>query len=93
MTWEPYDPAWLVELAREQCPGEPALAEALARCTRARREGRAYLHFVEASGVGRPGAEWQVERNVMLESRREGAVVLDVLRDGRVGGVEFLARL
>lgn len=88
MDWMDYDPEWLAELAREQHPDQPDLAGALARCTRARRDGRAYLRFVEADTPA-----WRFERSVTLESRREGTLVLDVLQDGRVGGVEFLRRV
>jgi hypothetical protein len=93
MDWMPYDPAWLVELARAQRPDEPWLADALARCTRAAEGGPAYLYFVDASEPNAPGSEWQFETNVMLEHPREGTLVLDVLSGQRVGGVEFLKRL
>lgn len=72
---------WLVTLAREEHPGEAWLPAALERCTRAREDGRAYLCFEEFE----PG---EFERNLMLEH-----LVLDVLRGGRVGGVELLRRL
>jgi hypothetical protein len=93
MNWKSYDPTWLVRLARESCPREPWLAEALARCTRAIEESRAYLRFVDAADPSQPDSEWQFERNLVLEDRSEGVLVLDVLRGGRVGGVEFLGRL
>ncbi|HEX8271302.1 MAG TPA: hypothetical protein VF615_01550 [Longimicrobiaceae bacterium] len=93
MRWEPYDPAWLVALARDSRPDEPWLAEALARCTRAAEGGRAYLYFVDPARPDEPGSAWQFEENVVLHHPREGELVLDVLRDGRIGGVEFLKRL
>lgn len=86
MSWTPYDPSWLVALAREQCPGEAWLPAALERCTRAREDGRAYLYFEEFE----PG---EFERNLMLHHPHEGTLMLDVLRGGRVGGIEFLRRL
>jgi hypothetical protein len=93
MQWKPYDPAWLVELARRQHPGELWLAEALARCTRAWEESRAYTRFVPAEHPNEPGSEWQFDRSVLLEHPAEGTLVLDVLQDGRIGGIEFLRRL
>ena len=89
----PYDPTWLVELARRQHPGRPWLAEALARCTHAREESRAYLRFVEADAPGGSGSAWQFETTLRLEHPREGTLVLDILRGERVGGVEYLSRL
>lgn len=93
MDWQPYDPAWLVELAREQSPDEPWLADALARCTRAAEESRAYLYFVDPADANQPGAGWQFVENLTLEHPREGTLVLDILTGRRVGGVEFLKRL
>lgn len=93
MDWKPYDPAWLVELARTQRPDLPWLADALAQCTRAADEGRAYLYFADPAGANAPGSDWQFEQNVMLEHRKEGTLVIDVLAGERIGGVEFLSRL
>ena len=93
MEWQPYDPAWLVALAREAMPDAPWLADALATCTRASQESRAYLYFADPSGANEPGSGWQLAENVVLHHPREGDLVLDVLKDGRIGGVEFLSRL
>ncbi len=91
--WVAYDPGWLVEAAAREYPDQPRLAAALARCTRARWESSAYIRFVTARRADRPGAEWQFESSLMLDDTVHGTVVLDILRDGRIGGAEFLSRL
>ncbi len=88
--WRPYDPTWLVELARSQ---RPELVAALAGCTRARHAGDAMIHFVSPRRPNQPGSAWQFRENATLEHPDQGTLVLDVLKDGRVGGVEFLDRL
>ena len=93
MDWTPYDPSWLVAWLRANRPELTALADALARCTRAAEGGRAYLYFVDPAAANQPGAGWQMGESVTLEHPREGTLVLDVLADGRVGGIEFLRRL
>jgi hypothetical protein len=93
MNWESYDPTWLVELAQETCPDVPWLAAALRHCTRAARESRAYLHFVDPANANVPGSEWQLVENIVLDHPTEGSIVLDILTNRRVGGVEFLSRL
>lgn len=93
MKWKAYDPSWLVNLAQEQLADRPEIAKALAACRRAAIESRAYLHFVDAANANKPGAEWQFAENVRLEDPKQGDLILDVLKDGRIGGVEFLARL
>ena len=93
MRWEPYDPAWLVEAARKQVSEEPWLPEALARCTRCSWESPAYVHFVDPSSPNEEGAQWQCDVNIIIEHESEGVLVLDILKDRRVGGLEFLDRL
>jgi hypothetical protein len=93
MDWKPYDPTWLVEWVRDNVPGEPWLPDALARCTRAAWQGRAYLCFVDPAAANQPGAEWQIDRGITLHHPAEGMLVLDVLTGRRIGGIEFLARL
>ncbi len=87
MTGAPFDPGRLVVLARAQHPDRPWLADALARCTAGRREGRAYVHFVEPDDPA-----WVVEETVRLADRG-GDVLVDVLRGRRIGGVELLRDL
>ena len=93
MEWQPYDPAWLVALARETMPDAPSLADALAKCTRASQPSRAYTYFVDPARPNEPDSAWQFAENVVLHHPREGELVLDVLKDGRIGVVEFLKRL
>jgi hypothetical protein len=88
MCWEPYDPSWPVALAREQLPGEAWLAEALARCTSCRIESPAYVYFIDPRSPA-----WQHETCLEIDSPVHGWVVLDVLRDRRIGGVELVDKI
>ena len=92
-TWEPYDPTWLVELAREQHPDKPWLADALAACTRCRCGSAAYIHFVNNERPNQAGSEWQFDTNLELQSPTEGEIILDVLTGQRVGGLELINKI
>lgn len=91
--WEPYDPNWLVALARDQHPTETWLPIALTACTRCRRESKAYVTFVDSRNANEPGADWQFLTNLTMESPEEGFIVLDILEGNRVGGVEFVDKI
>jgi hypothetical protein len=84
-----YDPTWLVQLVRHQLPSESQLACAIEASTHALSVGPAYVLFVDSSNPNVPGSAWQFARNVVLEHSPHGMVVIDVLQDGRVGGIEF----
>jgi hypothetical protein len=93
-TWEPYDPGWLVDLARQQVPDEPWLPDALTACTRVRRRSDAsYIYFVDPARTNQPGSEWQFDTSIELHCPTEGWLVLDILKGHRVGGVEFVDRI
>lgn len=93
MPRKPYNPGWLVALAADQHPDKPWLAEALANCTELVRRTKYYLYFIDPTNANRPGALWQFETNLWLKDAVEGTIVVDVLKDGRVGGIEFYDRL
>ena len=79
LRWKAYDPGWL--------------PEALAGCTRYGERSRAYYYFVDPSAPNQPGSDWQFGRSIVLCHDREGEIVLDILRDCRVGGIEFIERI
>lgn len=88
--WTPYDPKWQVTLLQEQFPSEEAAATALTTVRVGRWDSRAYIHFVDSKNANKPNAEWQFERNIILQHAQEGMIVQDVLKDGLIGGVEFV---
>ncbi|MCG8573596.1 MAG: hypothetical protein MI810_01825 [Flavobacteriales bacterium] len=88
--WETYNPDWLVKIAREQIPDRMEIIQALAQCTKAKTESRAYVYFVNPNHPNEADSEWQFKENIMLEDKKYGTIVLDVLKDDKIGGVEFL---
>ena len=87
---KPYDPAWLIKLAKEQLPNQPEIADALKRCTASVHKTKGCVYFVSPEAPNEPGSEWQFDVNEVLECPKVGDVVLDVLKDGRIGGIEIL---
>ena len=89
----PYDLGWLAVEAHRQFPGDAALHTAIATAPAARSVGSAYVEFVSPERPNEPGSAWQFERNVVLEGTAMGMVVVDLLTDGRLGGIEFPDRV
>jgi len=85
-----YDPTWLVKLAKKQKPEADWFHEALTKCTEVVREETAYVGFISAERANLPGAEWQYDFSVELYCPDNGFLVVDVMKDKRIGGVEFV---
>jgi hypothetical protein len=56
-------------------------------------EARPYTYFVDPTNPNKPGSEWQFDANIVVEHPTEGTLVLDVLKDQRIGGFETLDRI
>jgi hypothetical protein len=93
MRSEPYNPDWLVALAKEQHSDKPWLADALGRSQAVVKRTKFIIHFVDPTDANKPGAEWQFDTSLWLKDPLEGNLVVDVLEGGRVGAVEFYDRL
>lgn len=91
--WETYNPQWIVDIAKEQIPDKPEIILALSKCIKAKIESRAYIYFVNGDNSNEPNSEWQFEENIMLEDKKNGTIILDVLKGKKIGGVEFLKYL
>jgi hypothetical protein len=52
---------------------------------------RAYIPLLSSDRPNKPSSEWQFEENIVLEHSEEGTIVLDVLKGGRVGGIEMVS--
>lgn len=88
--WVTYKPEWIIEIAKKQIPDKPEIIKALALCTKVKVESRAYIYFVNMENPNEPNSEWQFEENIMLEDKKNGTIVLDILKGNKIGGIEFL---
>jgi hypothetical protein len=89
--WSPFESSWLAQALAET--GEIGLAEKAAQLRWAIEKGPGYLGFVDSERPNRLGSAWTHQRAVRVNSSPRGAIVVDVLSNSRVGGVEFLDEL
>lgn len=81
---------WIIELLKEQEPEKIELIKQLEQSTIKGWIRQPYIYFVSAERANQEGSEWQFAYNIVLDHDTEGTIVLDILKDGRVGGIEFL---
>jgi len=51
---------------------------------------QAYTYFVSGERPNQSGSEWQFKENLVLEHKGDGTIVMDILKDGRIGGIEMV---
>jgi uncharacterized protein YuzE len=81
---------WIITLIKEQEPKRTDLIEQLQNSERKEWIRQAYIRFVSGEKPNLPGSEWQFEENIVLEHDTEGTIVLDILKGGQIGGIEFV---
>ncbi|KAB1065291.1 hypothetical protein [Salibacter halophilus] len=85
-----FDIEWIIDLIKEQEPDRTDLIEQLEMNERRRWIRQPYIFLLSVEKPSKPGSECQFGENIVLEHEREGTIVLDILEDGRIYGVEFV---
>lgn len=80
----------IIKLVREQVPEQPEIIAALKRCSGGKWTSSGYYQFIDSKNANQPGAAWQIAESIVLEQENKGDIVLDVLKDGQIGGIEFI---
>ena len=79
----------IIELVEQQEPLRPDLIKALNECKGGRWRGNAYFQFVDSTNANQNGAEWQFGENIVIEHPEKGTIIIDFLKDKKIGGLEF----
>ena len=53
-------------------------------------ESKAYYKFVDSTDANKSGSKWQFKENIILEHPKYKTIVLDILQDDQLGGIEFI---
>lgn len=79
----------IIELAKQQKPLRPDVIKALTECKGGRWRGNTYFQFVDSMNANQNGADWQFEENIIIEHPKKGTIIIDFLKDKKIGGLEF----
>jgi len=83
----------IIKLIKEQKPDRTDLIEELKKSEIKKWIRQPYIRFVSSERANQLGSEWQFDENIVLEHENEGTIVLDILKDGRIGGIEFVNQI
>lgn len=82
---------WLIELLKEQAP--TISLDQLKEMKTERWLKKPYIQFINSDNANQKVAEWQIKQNLVLEHKAEGTIILDILKDGSIGGFELYNQL
>ena len=80
----------IIGLVERQEPDRMDVILALKNAKNGWWESGYYYQFVDAKNANKKGAEWQFQENIVLEDPKLGTLVIDYLKDKRIGGIEFM---
>ena len=86
-----YSLDWIIKLVKQQAPERKDIIDALQRCENGQWDSKAYLRFVDSTNANLPGAVWQIEESVVFVHEIDGDIVIDLLKGGIIGGIEFVS--
>jgi len=80
----------VIDLIKINIPEKSSLKNSLETAKYGNWESEAYYRFVDSKNANKPGAEWQFKENIVFDHPQLGTIVLDILQDDRLGGIEFV---
>ncbi len=78
----------IIKLVQE--PDRHDIVSALQNCKGGNWTSNGYYHFVDSRNPNQPGSEWQHDESIVIEQQNKGDIIIDLLKDGRIGGIEFI---
>ena len=78
----------IIELVKQQVPERADVVKSLKKCSEGEWTSSGYFQF-SLSKKGK-SADWKFNENLLLEHEFLGFIVLDILKNGRIAGIEFI---
>lgn len=80
----------VIDLIKINIPEKSSLKDTLENAKNGNWESKAYYRFVDSKNANKPDAEWQFKENIVFDHPKLGTIILDILQDERLGGIEFV---
>lgn len=79
----------LIRILEKEEPKNENLINSLRNCSGGKWRNKAYYQFVNSENPNQIGSEWQFSDNIIIEHPEKGTIILDLLKDNKIGGIEF----
>jgi hypothetical protein len=79
----------IIDFIKYKLPEESNLINNLEPIKHGKWERKAYYKFVDSTNANQFGSKWQFKKNIFLEHPKFKTLVLDILENDQLGGIEF----
>jgi hypothetical protein len=83
------DIEYIIKLVKQQESDRQDIVDALLNCKNGHWSRNGYYQFVDSTNANKPNSEWQHDECIVIEQKNKGDIIIDMLKDGRIGGIEF----
>lgn len=85
----PYNPDWIIAVVESVAPERIDVIEMLRNCTMAYHRSAAYVQFIDVKNANQESAVWQFKECLRIDHPSHDTILIDILNDGKIGGIEF----
>ena len=83
----------IIKILEKEDPKNENLIQLLENCSGGNWESIAYFRFVNPKNANQPNSEWQFQENIIIEHNEIGTIIIDLLKNNKIGGIELLNQL
>lgn len=83
----------IIKILEKEEPKNENLIQLLENCNGGNWESKAYYRFVNSKNANQPNSEWQFQENVIIEHNKIGTIVIDLLKNNKIGGIELISQI
>jgi hypothetical protein len=79
----------LIKILEKEEPENETLIKSLRNCSGGKWKNKAYYQYINSENPNKIGSEWQFLDNIIFEHENYGTIIVDLLKDNKIGGLEF----
>ncbi|PXY38734.1 hypothetical protein DMB65_21530 [Flavobacterium cheongpyeongense] len=83
----------IIKILEKEEPKNENLIQLCKNCKGGNWESKAHFRFVNPNNANQPNSEWQFQDNIIIEHNEIGTIVIDLLKNNKIGGIELLNQL
>ena len=79
----------IIDFIKSSLTNEVNLINNLETIESGKWESKAYYRFVDSINASQSGSKWKFKDTIILEHPKHKTIILDIIEDDHLGGIEF----